>query len=75
VNNVPPGFIETPMLHKSLAEGKLGPDGMEVQIRQTPVQRAGQPEDIAAMVGFLASDAASYVTGQTLGVNGGRIPS
>jgi 2-hydroxycyclohexanecarboxyl-CoA dehydrogenase len=75
VNNVPPGFIETPMLHKSIAEGKLGPNGMEAQIQQTPVRRAGQPEDIAAMCAFLASDEAGYITGQTFGVNGGRVPS
>jgi 2-hydroxycyclohexanecarboxyl-CoA dehydrogenase len=75
VNNVPPGFIETPMLHKSLAEGRLGDKGIEDLIDQTPVHRAGQPEDIAAMVAFLASDEAGYITGQTFGVNGGRVPS
>lgn len=75
VNNIPPGFIETPMLHKSLVEGKLGAGGMEAQIKATPVNRVGQPNDIAAACAFLVSDEAGYVTGQTLGVNGGRIPS
>lgn len=75
VNNVPPGFIETPMLHKSLEDGKLGSAGLESQIAQTPVRRAGQPEDLAAACAFLASNEAGYITGQTFGVNGGRVPS
>jgi 2-hydroxycyclohexanecarboxyl-CoA dehydrogenase len=75
VNNVPPGFIETPMLHKSLQDGKLGSAGLETQIAQTPVRRVGQPEDLAAACAFLASNEAGYITGQTFGVNGGRVPS
>jgi NAD(P)-dependent dehydrogenase (short-subunit alcohol dehydrogenase family) len=75
VNNVPPGFIETPMLHKSIDSGRFPAGFLEAQIAQTPVGRAGQPEDIAAAVAFLASEEAGYITGQTLGVNGGRIPS
>jgi NAD(P)-dependent dehydrogenase (short-subunit alcohol dehydrogenase family) len=75
VNNVPPGFIETPMLHKSIDSGRFPEGFLETQIQQTPVGRAGQPEDMAAAVAFLARPEASYITGQTLGVNGGRIPS
>ena len=75
VNNVPPGFIETPMLHKSLEDGKLGPAGIENQIAQTPLRRVGQPGDLAAACAFLASNEAGYITGQTFGVNGGRVPS
>jgi len=75
VNNVPPGFIETPMLHKSIDQGRFPKGFMEAQIEQTPVGRAGQPEDIAAAVAFLASPDAGYITGQTFGVNGGRAPS
>jgi len=74
VNNIPPNFIETPMLHKSVAEGRFGPGFIEAQIEQTPVGRAGQPEDIAAACAFLASPDAGYITGQTIGVNGGRFP-
>lgn len=74
VNNVPPGFIETPMLHKAAALGQFGPRGIQAQIDVTPVGRAGQPEDIAAACAFLASPDAGYITGQTLGVNGGRVP-
>jgi len=74
VNNVPPGFIETPMLHKAFDSGQFGPNGLKNQIEATPVRRAGTPGDIAAAVAFLASPDAGYVTGQTIGVNGGRVP-
>jgi 2-hydroxycyclohexanecarboxyl-CoA dehydrogenase len=70
VNAVPPGFIDTPMLRKSEARGLLG-DTQE-QIEATPVRRIGRPEDIAAACAFLISDEAGYITGQILGVNGGR---
>jgi NAD(P)-dependent dehydrogenase (short-subunit alcohol dehydrogenase family) len=75
VNNVPPGFIETPMLHATIDSGRFPADFLNLQIAQTPVGRAGRPEDIAAAVAFLASPDAGYITGQTLGVNGGRITS
>jgi len=75
VNNVPPGFIETPMLRATVDSGRFPENFMETQIAQTPVGRSGQPEDIAAAVAFFASPDAGYITGQTLGVNGGRIPS
>jgi 2-hydroxycyclohexanecarboxyl-CoA dehydrogenase len=71
VNTIPPGFIDTPMLRAAEAKGFLGPDIDEV-ISRTPVRRAGQPEDIAAMCSFLVRDEASYITGQVMGVNGGR---
>ena len=45
---------------------------MEDHINRTPVRRVGRPEDIAAACAFLASDEAGYITGQILGVNGGR---
>jgi 3-oxoacyl-[acyl-carrier protein] reductase len=65
VNAVAPGFIETDML-KDMAEAALN------QIRtQTPLGRLGKPEEVADAVVFLASQRASYITGQTLGVNGG----
>jgi 2-hydroxycyclohexanecarboxyl-CoA dehydrogenase len=71
VNTIPPEFIDTPMLRAAEAAGQLG-EGVDFHARQTPVRRAGLPSDIAAMTAFLVSDEASYVTGQIMGVNGGR---
>jgi NAD(P)-dependent dehydrogenase (short-subunit alcohol dehydrogenase family) len=71
VNTIPPGFIDTPMLRASEAKGLLG-EGVEHHARQTPVRRAGLPQDIAATTAFLVSEEASYITGQVIGVNGGR---
>ena len=70
VNAVPPGFIDTPMLRKAEERGFLG--DTEKQIAATPVRRIGKPEDIAAACSFLISEEAGYITGQILGVNGGR---
>jgi NAD(P)-dependent dehydrogenase (short-subunit alcohol dehydrogenase family) len=69
VNAVPPGFIDTPMLRKSEQRGYLK---VQESIDTTPVRRIGRPEDIAAACAFLISDEAGYITGQILGVNGGR---
>src|SRR6478735_11282226 len=71
VNAVPPGFIDTPMLRKSEERGRLG-GTVEDHIARTPVRRVGTPEDIAAACAFLISEEAGYITGQILGVNGGR---
>ncbi|WP_369034638.1 SDR family NAD(P)-dependent oxidoreductase [Streptomyces adonidis] len=67
VNHVPPGFIDTPLL-------RHGPVGLDVDAvaASMPMKRAGQPEDIAYAVAYLASEEAGYVTGQTLSANGGR---
>jgi 2-hydroxycyclohexanecarboxyl-CoA dehydrogenase len=70
VNAVPPGFIDTPMLRSAEAKGRLG--DVQATIDATPVRRMGRPEDIAAACAFLISDEAGYITGQILGVNGGR---
>lgn len=70
VNAVPPGFIDTPMLRKAADKGFLG--DIDKTIEATPVRRIGRPEDIAAACAFLVSDEAGYITGQILGVNGGR---
>ena len=71
VNAVPPGFIDTPMLRAAETKNRLG-GTVEDHIARTPVRRVGRPEDIAAACAFLVSDDASYITGQILGVNGGR---
>ncbi|CAN7194165.1 SDR family NAD(P)-dependent oxidoreductase [Mycolicibacterium frederiksbergense] len=70
VNAVPPGFIDTPMLRGAESRGLLG--DINDTIAATPVRRMGRPEDIAAACSFLISDEAGYITGQLLGVNGGR---
>ena len=70
VNAVPPGFIDTPMLRNAEARGRLG--DVQATIDATPVRRIGRPEDIAAACAFLISEEAGYITGQILGVNGGR---
>ncbi|MDE0655898.1 MAG: 3-oxoacyl-ACP reductase FabG [Acidimicrobiaceae bacterium] len=72
VNAVPPSFIETPSLHRAAEEGQLG-SGIQEHIPTTPVRRVGQPDDIAAACAFLCRDDAGYITGQVLGVNGGRV--
>ncbi|WP_419924807.1 SDR family NAD(P)-dependent oxidoreductase [Candidatus Poriferisocius sp.] len=71
VNTIPPEFIDTPMLRKAEAEGKLG-QSVAHHESLTPVRRVGRPEDIAAACAFLVSEEASYITGQIIGVNGGR---
>ena len=71
VNAVPPGFIDTPMLRRAESRGLLG-GTIDDHIQRTPVRRAGRPEDIAAACAFLVSEEAGYITGQILGVNGGR---
>jgi NAD(P)-dependent dehydrogenase (short-subunit alcohol dehydrogenase family) len=71
VNTIPPGFIDTPMLRESARRGMLG-GSIEDHEARTPVRRAGRPEDIAAACSFLVSEEAGYVTGQVIGVNGGR---
>ncbi len=70
VNAVPPGFIDTPMLRAAADKGYLG--DIDKTIEATPVRRIGRPEDIAAACAFLISEEAGYITGQILGVNGGR---
>jgi 3-oxoacyl-[acyl-carrier protein] reductase len=65
VNAVAPGFIETDMTEEL-------PDNIRAaMLAAIPMQRLGQPEEIASVVAFLASDAASYITGETIQVNGG----
>ncbi|MFO7953674.1 3-oxoacyl-ACP reductase FabG [Thioalkalivibrio sp.] len=65
VNTVAPGFIDTDMTRE------LGDDTKAALLGQIPLGRLGAPEEIAATVGFLASEEAGYITGETLHVNGG----
>lgn len=71
VNNIPPSGIETPMQHASQAAGHLPPN--ETIAANIPLGRLGTGADIAAAVGFLCSEEAGFITGQTLGVNGGSV--
>ncbi|MEM7468069.1 MAG: SDR family oxidoreductase [Pseudomonadota bacterium] len=66
VNEVAPGWIAT-----AFAEQEMRDDYRQAIIDQTPLARLGQPADVANAVAFLASDEASFITGQTLNVNGG----
>jgi 3-oxoacyl-[acyl-carrier protein] reductase len=64
-NAVCPGFIQTPMTDVLPQQAK------DMALAQIPMNRFGQPQDIAKAVGFLASDASAYITGQSLSVDGG----
>ncbi|MBL7575305.1 3-oxoacyl-[acyl-carrier-protein] reductase [Peptoniphilus asaccharolyticus DSM 20463] len=65
VNAIAPGFIETKMTDK------LGDSTKEKILTEIPLRRIGQPEEIAKVVSFLASESASYITGQVINVDGG----
>lgn len=68
VNAVCPGLIETRMIHETI-DG----DAMDDYARSFPIPRLGQPEEVAAMVRYLVSDEAAYVTGAALDINGGDL--
>ena len=65
VNAVAPGFIKTEILET------IDPEKLQAMVKNIPVGRVGDVEDIASIVSFLASDESSYITGQVLHVNGG----
>ena len=65
-NTIPPSIIDTPMSRSGEVK-----DHIDTVINMTPVRRLGTPDDIGAMAAFLASDAAGFITGQQINVNGG----
>jgi 3-oxoacyl-[acyl-carrier protein] reductase len=72
VNAVAPGYIATAMTAATAERvGSAPEEHQRLAAERTPLRRVGQPEEIAAVIAFLASDDASYVSGQTLYVNGG----
>ena len=68
VNAVGPGIIETPLTRAYMDQF---PERVKASIENTPLRRLGTPEDVADVVAFLASDAARFITGQTVFVDGG----
>ena len=73
VNNIPPGSVMGTIMSEANKHRFQMP--MEQLVRMIPVRRTGEPDDIANACAWLASDASGYVTGQTIGVNGGRVVS
>jgi 2-hydroxycyclohexanecarboxyl-CoA dehydrogenase len=71
VNNIPPGSV----MHTIMSEANRDrfPVPIETMMQNMPVRRLGEPEDISNACAWLCDEATSYVTGQTIGVNGGRV--
>lgn len=65
VNAIAPGFVDTEILDA------MTPETLEAALKMVPLARKGKPEEVAFTAAFLASDGAAYITGQTIGVDGG----
>jgi NAD(P)-dependent dehydrogenase (short-subunit alcohol dehydrogenase family) len=70
VNAIGPGSISTDMMKGVLADKAA----LNRALSRTPLGRVGEPSEVAAIAAFLASDDASYITGETIYVDGGRMP-
>jgi 3-oxoacyl-[acyl-carrier protein] reductase len=75
VNNVMPGYTRTQRLEELAGASDEGDEAFEHWIREIPMGRIGQPRELAALVAFLASERASYITGTSVPVDGGWIRS
>jgi 2-hydroxycyclohexanecarboxyl-CoA dehydrogenase len=73
VNNIPPGSVMGTIMSEANRDKFQVPS--EVLVANMPVRRMGEPDDIANACSWLCSEASGYVTGQTIGVNGGRVVS
>ncbi|KAI9465836.1 hypothetical protein BJY52DRAFT_1220556 [Lactarius psammicola] len=69
VNAYAPGIVESPMTDETRT--RFGPDGLAGLVASSALKRTGNPEDIAGLVSYLASDDSSFVTGQSVSINGG----
>lgn len=69
---IPPRFVDDTTMSNASFELPEMKERLEPMVKAGPIQRHGEPEDTAGAVAYLVSDEAGYVTGQVLGVNGGR---
>ena len=67
VNSISPWYIQTPLTENLLSQ----PERLEKILARTPMNRIGQPEEVASLAAFLAMDNSSYITGQNIMVDGG----
>ena len=70
VNAVAPGYINTELVEKNVARGVVDIEGV---MRRTPMKRLGSAEEVAAVLVMLASEQMSFVTGETIGIDGGWV--
>jgi NAD(P)-dependent dehydrogenase (short-subunit alcohol dehydrogenase family) len=68
VNAIAPGYVRTELVERLIEEERIDADAL---IARTPVRRLGRPEEVAELALFLASEHASFITGQIIGLDGG----